>query len=56
VTAKCDAGAAFAVLSGAGVEAPGLQEVPIVDGKVSVVAEAPGLRLHGFQFTPRVPA
>ena len=40
------AGAAFAVLSG-GDEAPGLYET---DG--TVVADEPGLRLHGFQFTP----
>ena len=44
------AGGAWAVLSGAGVE-PGLYET---DG--SVVAESPGLRLHGFQFTPLPPA
>ncbi len=42
------AGGAWAVLSGA-VE-PGLYET---DG--TVVAEDPGLRLHGFQFTPRPP-
>src|SRR5215218_3679966 len=44
------AGAAFAVLSGADRE-PGLYEV---DG--DVVAESPGLRLHGVQFTPVPPA
>ena len=44
-----DAGAAYAVLSGP-VE-PGLYET---GGEV--VAEEPGLRLHGFQFTPRPPA
>ena len=44
------AGGAFAVVSGAGVE-PGLRET---DG--TVVAESPGLRLHGVQFTPLVPA
>ncbi|HXD59157.1 MAG TPA: hypothetical protein VN606_14620 [Thermoleophilaceae bacterium] len=44
------AGQAFAVLSGDRVE-PGLYEVP--DGVVS--AESPGLRLHGFQFTPIPP-
>lgn len=38
---------AYAVLSGAGLD-PGLHRT---DG--TVVAEAPGLRLHGFQFTPR---
>lgn len=42
------AGAAYAVLSGS-VE-PGLYES---DGSVS--AESPGLRLHGFQFTPLPP-
>jgi len=41
------AGSAWAVLSGDGIE-PGLHET---DG--TVVAESPGLRLHGFQFTPR---
>lgn len=45
------AGAAFAVLSGAGVEEPGLYET---DG--TVVADHPGLRLHGFQFQPLPPA
>jgi len=44
------AGAAYAVLSGAGLE-PGLYEV---DGTVE--AESPGLRLHGVQFTPLPPA
>jgi AhpC/TSA family protein len=44
------AGAAYAVLSGAGLE-PGLYEV---DGRVE--AESPGLRLHGVQFTPAPPA
>ena len=44
------AGSAWAVLSGDGVE-PGLHEVP--DGKL--VAESPGLRLHGFQFTALPP-
>jgi hypothetical protein len=44
------AGGAFAVLSGAELE-PGLYET---DG--SVVADAPGLRLHGVQFTPGPPA
>jgi len=44
-----DAGDAYAVLSGP-VE-PGLYET---GGEV--VAEEPGLRLHGFQFTPRAPA
>jgi AhpC/TSA family protein len=44
-----EAGGAFAVLSGGDVE-PGLYET---DG--TVVAEAPGLRLHGVQFTPGPP-
>ena len=44
------AGGAFAVLSGADRE-PGVYEV---DG--AVVAESPGLRLHGVQFTPLPPA
>jgi hypothetical protein len=43
-------GEAFAVLSGAELE-PGLYET---EGRV--VAESPGLRLHGIQFTPRPPA
>ena len=42
-------GAAYAVLSGAGVE-PGLHETSGV-----VEAESPGLRLHGVQFTPAPP-
>lgn len=42
-------GGAWAVLSGAAE--PGLHES---DGTVQ--AAAPGLRLHGFQFTPRAPA
>jgi hypothetical protein len=44
------AGGAFAVLSGADTD-PGVYEV---DGPV--VAESPGLRLHGVQFTPLPPA
>ena len=43
-------GGAFAVLSGAELE-PGLYET---DG--TVIAEDPGLRLHGVQFTPSPPA
>ena len=46
-TVEFRAGAAWAVLSGAGIEEPGLYET---DG--TVVADDPGLRLHGFQFTP----
>lgn len=56
ITAKCEAGSAWAVLSGEGVPYPGLHEVPIEGGKVSVEASAPGLRFHGFQFTPVPPA
>ena len=43
------AGAAYAVLAGEGAE-PGLHES---DGEV--VADAPGLRCYGFQFTPAAP-
>jgi len=50
VEASFDAGAAFAVLSGADLE-PGVYES---DGRV--VAETPGVRLHGFQFTPLPPS
>jgi hypothetical protein len=49
-TVSFRAGSAYAVLSGGDVE-PGLRET---DG--TVVADAPGLRLHGFQFTPLPPA
>jgi hypothetical protein len=42
------AGSAWAVLSEGGLAEPGLYET---DG--TVVAEHPGLRLHGFQFTPQ---
>ena len=42
------AGEAYAVVSG--TEEPGLRQT---DG--TVVAQAPGLRLHGFQFTPLPP-
>jgi hypothetical protein len=49
-TARFHAGAAFAVLSGAGVDEPGLYET-----EGTVVADDPGLRLHGFQFTPLPP-
>jgi hypothetical protein len=44
------AGAAYAVLSGAGVAEPGLHETA-----GTVVAERAGLRLHGFQFAPLAP-
>ncbi|GAC1317372.1 MAG: hypothetical protein NVSMB25_04910 [Thermoleophilaceae bacterium] len=49
-TATFRAGSAWAVLSGAEIDQPGLYET---DG--TVVAESPGLRLHGFQFTPLPP-
>ena len=38
---------AWSVLSGGGLELPGLYETG-----GTVVADNPGLRLHGFQFTP----
>lgn len=47
---RYDAGGAWAVLSGAGVDEPGLHEF---DGSLS--AQAAGLRVHGFQFTPKAP-
>ncbi len=50
-TIRFSAGSAWAVLSGGGVGTPGLYET---DG--AVVAEHPGVRLHGFQFTPEPPA
>ena len=49
-TVRFRAGGAWAVLSGAEIE-PGLYQS---DG--TVVAEEPGLRLHGFQFTPLPPS
>ena len=49
-TASFSAGGAWAVLSGAETE-PGVYETP----EGTVVAESPGLRLHGFQFTPALP-
>jgi hypothetical protein len=49
-TATFRADAAYAVLSGGGLERPGLYETG-----GTVVAESPGLRLHGFQFTPLAP-
>ena len=48
-TMEWSGGEAWAVLSGDEVE-PGLHET---DG--TVVAESPGLRIHGFQFTPKSP-
>jgi hypothetical protein len=49
-TVSYSAGGAWAVLSGADVE-PGVYET-----EGTVVAESPGLRLHGFQFTPAPPS
>ena len=49
-TVRWEGGGAWAVLSGANLDPPGLYET---DG--NVVAESPGLRLHGFQFTPKPP-
>jgi hypothetical protein len=46
-TARFSAGGAWAVLSGGELERPGLYETG-----GTVVADHPGLRLHGFQFTP----
>lgn len=48
--ASFSAGGAYAVLSGADLE-PGVYES---NGRV--VAETPGVRLHGFQFLPKAPA
>ncbi|HEU0024508.1 MAG TPA: redoxin domain-containing protein [Thermoleophilaceae bacterium] len=48
-TFEFSAGGAYAVLSGGGVE-PGLYET-----EGTVTAAAPGLRLHGVQFTPEPP-
>jgi hypothetical protein len=50
-SARFRAGGAWAVLSGGGIEEPGLYETG-----GTVVAEHPGLRLHGFQFTPEPPS
>lgn len=55
VSVKCEAGSAWAVLSGEGVDYPGLHEVPIEGGKASIEAQEAGLRVHGFQFTPVAP-
>jgi hypothetical protein len=49
VSVSFTAGSAWAVLSGGDVE-PGLHET---DG--TFVAESPGVRVHGFQFTPLPP-
>ena len=48
-TVRFEGGAAYAVLSGADVE-PGVYET---DGTIE--AASPGVRLHGFQFTPVPP-
>ena len=48
---RFNAGGAWAVLSGGELNAPGLYET-----NGTVVADTPGLRLHGFQFTPVPPA
>ncbi len=53
LTARCDAGGAWAVLSGRGVEHPGCHEFAIEDGGVTIAADRPGLRVHALQFTPR---
>lgn len=45
---RFDAGEAYAVLSEGGLERPGLYET-----NGTIEADHPGLRLHGFQFTPR---
>lgn len=55
VSVRCEAGSAHAVLSGDGVEYPGVHEVPIDGGRATVEASGPGLRVHGFQFTPQPP-
>lgn len=47
-TVEWEGAEAYAVLSGADLE-PGVYETG-----GTVVAESPGLRLHGFQFTPRL--
>ncbi|MFY9264271.1 MAG: DipZ protein [Solirubrobacterales bacterium] len=51
-TASCDAGGAYAVLSGRRVTEPGPHPLAIEAGRVTVTASEPGMRLHGFQFTP----
>ncbi|NLT06177.1 MAG: DipZ protein [Solirubrobacterales bacterium] len=43
-----DAGSAYAVLAGVGIDRPGLYE-----GDGTVTAAEAGLRLHGYQFTPK---
>lgn len=51
--ARCDAGSAWAVLSGPGAQYPGCHELAIAGGVATVVAAEPGFRVHGLQFTPR---
>ncbi|MFY9489233.1 MAG: DipZ protein [Solirubrobacterales bacterium] len=51
-TARCEAGGAYAILSGRGVDQPGPKALTIEAGQVTVSADQPGIRLHGFQFTP----
>lgn len=48
-TASFTGGGAFAVLSGA-------VTAGVYETGASVIAESPGLRLHGFQFTPAPPS
>ncbi|MEX2194415.1 MAG: hypothetical protein WD844_03940 [Thermoleophilaceae bacterium] len=50
ISVRFDAGGAWVVLSGEDVEQPGPYET---DG--TIVAESAGLRVHGFQFTPKAP-
>lgn len=51
-SAACTAAGAYAVVSGRGVEHPGLHQLEIADGGAVFTADLPGVRLHGFQFTP----
>lgn len=51
-TATCTAAGAYAIVSGRGVDEPGVLRLPIVDGAATFTADRPGVRLHGFQFTP----
>jgi hypothetical protein len=54
ISADCDAGTAWAVLSGPEVEHSGCHELPIEHGRVTVTSRDAGLRVHGLQFTPRI--
>lgn len=49
--ATCSAAGAYAVVSGRGVEHPGLQQLAIEDGGTTFTAESAGVRLHAIQFT-----